>query len=177
MGIETPYHLHIKNYSHNCHSLCDQTVNIVTQLSRMCAEVWLPRLTAPIPASMGPMRSQHDRSTIMQKCDAAWHVDDGDGNAVARDGPSQGGMKIMLCFLRAHWLRPMPYNRWWFVGALRSTVRNVLRKRYRRSWSSSLWRDEQWSGVFLTCMRSQRSLWRDRCWIFTLQFYGDHFYI
>ena len=71
----------------------------------------LPRLTAPIPASMGPMRSQHDRSTIMQKCDAAWHVDDGDGNAVARDGPSQGGMKIMLCFLRAHWLRPMPYNR------------------------------------------------------------------
>jgi len=50
----------------------------------------LPRPTAPTPAPMGPMRSQHDRSTVIQKRDAARRVDDGsDGNAAARDGPRE----------------------------------------------------------------------------------------
>lgn len=50
----------------------------------------LPRPAVPTPAPMEPTRTQHDRSTVIQKRDAARRGDEGgSGNAAARDGPGQ----------------------------------------------------------------------------------------
>lgn len=46
----------------------------------------LPRPTVPIPALMGPTRTVNNRSTVIQKRDAAWHTsEDANGNTPAGD--------------------------------------------------------------------------------------------